>query len=448
MADPDAPRSAFFAERALLPSGWATDVRFDVDQNGNFAAVTPGAAANGAQHLAGIVVPGMANVHSHAFQRAIAGRTERAGPAGDSFWTWREEMYELLAAIDADAFEAIATNAYGEMLAAGYTSVCEFHYVHHAPGGVPYARPTELADRIVRAARATGIALTLVPVLYRYSDFGGRAPTAGQARFVLSFAAYASLVRALQAAYRDDPQITLGIAAHSLRAVAPSDLPRLVELANELGDATPLHMHACEQLREVEACRTEHGTTPIALLARYVRLDERWCIVHATHATPEERSLVAAAGAVIGLCPTTEASLGDGFFPAAEFIANGGRIAIGTDSNASIDVAEELRWLEYVQRLRARERNVMHDALLASTGSYLLQTTVRGGAQALGRNAGALAAGKRADAVALARPDVDLARALDVAIFKSGAWHVEAVLAGGRLRTPGRPIPAPERAVR
>jgi formimidoylglutamate deiminase len=448
MTSGPAPHAAYFAERALLPDGWATDVRFDVDGDGNLTAVTPHARADGAQRLPGIVVPGMANVHSHAFQRAIAGRTERAGPAGDSFWTWREEMYRLLEAIDADEFEAIATAAYAEMLGAGYTSVCEFHYVHHAPGGVPYARRTELADRIVRAARATGIGLTLLPVLYQYSDFGGRPPSAGQARFVMTFDAYASLVDGLHAAYCRDPQITLGVAAHSLRAVAAEDVPRLVALAGSLGGRAPIHIHACEQVREVDACRAEHGTTPLALLARYVALDERWCVIHATHATPAERALVRDSGAVVGLCPTTEASLGDGVFPAAEFTRGGGRIGIGTDSNASIDVAEELRWLEYVQRLKARERNVMHEARHASTGRYLYETTARGGAQALGRNAGVLAAGKRADLVALAQPGNDVERALDVAIFKSGAWQVADVVSGGKAVAPGRIAAAPERALR
>jgi formimidoylglutamate deiminase len=440
--------TAYFAERALLPDGWARDVRFEVDGGGWFSAVVPGSTPEDAQRLDGVVVPGMANAHSHAFQRAIAGRTERAGPAGDSFWTWRERMYALLDASDADAFEATATAAYAEMLAAGYTSVAEFHYVHHGPGGVPYARPTELADRIVRAARATGIALTLLPVLYQYSDFGRRPPTPGQARFILSFDAFASLVRELHAAYGDDPQITLGIAAHSLRAVAPEDLPRLVALAETLGSQAPLHIHACEQVREVEACVATHGTTPIALLAARVTLDPRWCVVHATHATADERAALARAGCVVALCPTTEASLGDGTFPAASFVRGGGRIAIGSDSNVSIDVAEELRWLEYVQRLLARERNLLHGARDPSVGRFLYETTAAGGARALGRVAGALAPGLRADAIALALPADAGDDALDIALFRSGAWRVNDVLAGGVRVAPGHARTAPERVRR
>ncbi|MBD5653808.1 MAG: formimidoylglutamate deiminase [Candidatus Eremiobacteraeota bacterium] len=444
----NASHAAYIADRALLPDGWATNVRLEVDASGCFSTVARDATGHGATRLAGLLVPGMANVHSHAFQRAIAGRTERSGPADDSFWTWRERMYHLLGAIEADEFEAIATAAYAEMLAAGYTSVCEFHYVHHGPGGTPYARSTELADRIVRAARATGIALTLLPVLYQYSDFGRQPPNAGQARFILSFDAYASLVADLLSAYRGDPQITLGVAAHSLRAVAAEDVPKLVALANGLGSDAPIHMHACEQVREVEACVAEHATTPIALLARHVTLDERWCLIHATHATPQERALVSAAGAVVGLCPTTEASLGDGIFPAAEFVRAGGRIAIGTDSNASIDVAEELRWLEYVQRLRARERNAISPGRDASTGRYLYESAARGGAQALGRNAGTIAVGKRADAVVLALPNVENEDALDIAIFKSGAWRVAQAIVGGEVCGQGRFAAAPERALR
>ena len=376
----------------------------------------------------------MPNVHSHAFQRAFAGKTERAGPSGDSFWTWREAMYEMLEHIEPDEFEAIAVDAYARMLEAGYTSVCEFHYVHNARGGVRYARRTELADRIVSAARRTGIGLTLLPVLYRYSDFGEAPPAPRQLRFVLSFDEFATLWGDLYDAYAGDPQIALGAAPHSLRAVGLGDLTRLVALVREPGiDATPLHMHASEQLREVDACLAVHGTTPIALLARTVRLDPNWCLVHCTHATDDERRLVVESGAVVGLCPTTEASLGDGVFPAADFLRAGGRIAIGTDSNVSIDVAEELRWLEYVQRLAARERNLIHRNGVPYVGRALYEAASRGGAQVSGRPIGTLAPGRRADAIAI-RPvgGDDPETALGVAIFRSGAWRVTDAIVGGK----------------
>jgi formimidoylglutamate deiminase len=425
--------SVYFARHALLPEGWAKDVRFEVSSSGDLASVTPGCAPDGASFLQGLVLPGMPNVHSHAFQRAFAGRTERAGPSGDSFWTWREAMYEMLETIEPDEFEAIATDAYATMLEAGYTTVCEFHYVHNAPGGAPYARRTELADRIVAAARRTGIGLTLVPVLYRYSDFGAQPPQPRQLRFVLSFDTFAGLWRELYDAYGADAQIALGLSPHSLRAVAVADLPLLVELAGSVPARVPIHMHASEQLREVEACLAVHGTTPIALLAQSVALDARWCLIHCTHATDFERRTIAECGAVAGLCPTTEASLGDGIFPAVQFVRAGGRIAVGTDSNVSIDVSEELRWLEYVQRLASRERNLMHAEGEPFVGTYLYETTARGGAQASGRAIGALAAGRRADLISIAcdagtEPDT----ALGVALFRSGAWKPEDVIAGGR----------------
>jgi len=409
--------------------------------------VTPDSTPGDAMPLTGFVVPGMPNAHSHAFQRSIAGRTERAGGSGDSFWTWREAMYAAVENIEPDAFEAVATDAYVAMLEAGYTHVCEFHYVHRAPGGAAYARPSELSDRIVAAASTAGIGLTLLPVLYRYADFGAAAPAPRQARFVLTFDEYAALWQTLRSAYAGDPKITLGAAPHSLRAVGRDDLRELERLvrtsapararAHGHGTAAPLHIHVSEQEREVAACRAAFGTTPVALLADTVVLDGRWCLVHATHATDDELATIAAAGAVVGLCPTTEANLGDGIFATAAFAARGGRFAIGSDSNATIDVAEELRWLEYAQRLTLRRRNVLQDAATLSVGRYLYDAALRGGAQASGRRIGALAPGFRADAVALELPPgttaADGDALLDTAIFRSGAWRVRDVVAGGRI---------------
>jgi len=426
--------TVYFARHALLPDGWAENVRFEVDPSGRFASVTPDAPPTAATLLRGLVLPGMPNVHSHAFQRAFAGRTERAGPAGDSFWTWREAMYEMLETIEPDEFEAIAAGAYATMLEAGYTNVCEFHYVHNARGGAPYAKRTELADRIVAAARRSGIGLTLIPVLYRFSDFGQAPPVARQLRFVLSFDAFADLWRQLYDAYGSDSQITLGIAPHSLRAVGLADLGKLVELADAFGaTGVPIHMHASEQIGEVEACRAAHERTPIALLAECVELGPRWCLIHCTHATQDERRTIVASGTVAGLCPTTEASLGDGIFPAAGFVRDGGRIAVGTDSNVSIDVAEELRWLEYVQRLASRERNLMHGGGAPFVGRFLYETALRGGTQASGRAIGALAPGRHADMVAVkCDAETDPDTGLGVALFRSGAWNVGDVVAGGR----------------
>lgn len=442
--------SAYFAEHALLPNGWAQNVLLTVDSCGDFASVTADSPPDGATPLPGFLVPGMPNVHSHAFQRSLAGRAERAGPRADSFWTWREAMYAEVERIEPDAFEALAAGAYAAMLEAGYTSVCEFHYVHRAPGGAAYARPSELADRIVAAARATGIGLTLLPVLYRHADFGALPLGERQARFALSLDEYAALQDALHASYAGDPQVTLGAAPHSLRAVTRDEFRELERLVHARVPAAPLHVHVSEQQREVEACVGAFGTTPIAVLADTVALDERWCLVHATHATDAELALIANAGTVAGLCPTTEANLGDGIFPAARFAAAGGRFGIGSDSNVTIDVAEELRWLEYVQRLTLQQRNVMRDVTTPSVGRFLFDAALRGGARASGRRSGALAVGYRADAVALALPG-DARGAgdelLDIAIFRSGAWRVRDVLAGGRVVVrDGRHARLPQRA--
>jgi formimidoylglutamate deiminase len=393
--------------------------------------VAPGSTPSG-ETLLGLVLPGMPNAHSHAFQRLLAGHTERAAPSGDSFWTWRSEMYRALETLDPDGFEVATTEAYATMVEAGYTSVCEFHYVHHGPNGVPYARRSELADRIVAAARRTGIGLTLLPVLYRFSDFGETPPLDAQRRFILTTGEFAALWTELAAAYAGDPQVRVGIAAHSLRAIGLDDLHVLAELAAG-APGTPLHLHISEQTREVETSLAVHGATPIELLARRVALDERWCLVHATHATSAELELVAGAGAVVALCPTTEANLGDGIFPTARFLRAGGRIAIGSDSNVSVDVAEELRWLEYLQRLSLHERNVLHDAATPSVGRYVYEAALRGGAQSSGRPIGALRVGYRADFIAFpnggeADPDV----VLNQYVFRH-AGRTAQTITGGRV---------------
>jgi formimidoylglutamate deiminase len=249
---------------------------------------------------------------------------------------------------------------------------------------------------------------------------------------VLTLDAFAELVRDLAAAYGDDPQIALGVAPHSLRAVGIGDLAAVVALADAVGPQAPIHMHASEQEREVAASIEAHGVAPIELLARYVELDPRWCLVHCTHATPAERHTIAERGVVVGLCPTTEASLGDGIFPATTFVRAGGRIAIGTDSNVSIDVAEELRWLEYVQRLAARERNLMHSDRAPFVGRYLYETALRGGAQVSGRAIGALETGRRADFIAVECAGNDPETALGVALFRSRGWRVTSAVAGGK----------------
>ena len=423
---------SLFAAEALTPDGWRRDVLIDIDSHGTITEARSDASANGAERVAGPLIPGMPNLHSHAFQRAIAGRTGRAGTDGDSFWTWRAAMYAFLDRVDADAFAAIAAQAYVEMLKAGYTSVAEFHYVHHDPQGKPYADPAELAQRIVDAAGATGIALTLLPVFYAHAGFGGVAPTAAQRRFVHSVASYARLVEALaHDAARGG--WNLGVAPHSLRAVTPDELAAVVALAPRVA---PIHVHAAEQAREVADCVAWSGARPIEWLLDHARVDTRWCIVHATHMTADETRGLAASDAVAGLAPTTEADLGDGTFAARAYLHAGGAFGVGSDSNTIIDPYAELRQLEWSQRLSQQSRNVLVIAD-SPVGQSLYAAAARGGARAMGVTAGAIAPGRRADLVVLDAADAALAgqdrdAVLDAAIFGPCRKPVRDVMVAGR----------------
>jgi formimidoylglutamate deiminase len=427
--------SDYRAPWALLPDGWKREVRISVASDGTIAAVEANSRDDDAARLAGPVLAGMPNAHSHVLQRALAGRAEGAGRTGDSFWSWRETMYGLTRAVDPDEFQAIATGAYVEMLKAGYTSVAEFHYLHNAAGGAAYARPGEMSERVVAAARAAGIGLTLLPVLYRYADFGAAPPSAAQGRFVLSLDTFAALWDSLAASTRGIASVRLGLAAHSLRAVTCAEISALLAHVDARAGmhVIPVHLHISEQRREVAACVAQYGLTPIELLGRELELGPRWSLVHATHATPGELTLVARAQAVIVACPTTEANLGDGIFPAAAFAAEGGRIAIGSDSHVSLDVAEELRWLEYTQRLALERRHVLGNAAAPAEalGEALYDAALRAGAQSLAQPVGVLAAGHRADFIVLTET-ADDTPSLDRALFRSGAWRVRDAFVGGR----------------
>jgi formimidoylglutamate deiminase len=317
--------------------------------------------------------PGLPNLHSHAFQRAMAGLTERRGSQADSFWTWREQMYRFVERLTPDDLEAIAAYAYMEMLEAGFTWVAEFHYLHHQPDGRPYDNIAEMSERIVAAASQTGIGLTLLPVFYRQGGFGGQPATPAQRRFLNDRDSYARLMETKV------PGGRIGIAPHSLRALALEDL----KWAAETWRGQPAHIHVSEQTREVEDCLAAHGRRPIDLLMDTVPVDKHWCLVHATHADQHERTRIAKAGAVVGLCPITEANLGDGLFDVPDFLAQGGRFGVGSDSNVRISAADELRTLEYGQRLIHRQRNVLGEAS-RSTGRRLFDAALAGGAQAAG----------------------------------------------------------------
>jgi formimidoylglutamate deiminase len=427
----------YFAQWVLLPDGWARDVRIDIGPGGTLTAVVPDSPPGGATLLEGPVVPGMPNAHSHVAQRALAGRAEGQGPGGDSFWSWRNAMYAFVERLEPDAFEAISAFAYAEMLEAGYTNVAEFHYLHHGRHGVPYANQTEFSERVVAAARAAGIGLTLLPTLYRFSDAGGVPPLSHQRRFVHDVAGFMRLWESLATSLRGSEDVRLGLGFHSLRAVTPEDIVRVlaaVEYAAP-GERPPVHVHISEQVREVEAVSEVYGAPPIEVLARAVNLSPRWSLVHATHASEAELRLVAAAQAAIVVCPTTEANLGDGIPQLAPYRARKGLVAIGSDSNVTLDVAEELRWLEYAQRLNERRRHVFVSDSGRALGEELYLETVRAGAQSSGRPLGAIAAGRRADLVVLQALEDDAAEppALDAYVFKSGSWRVRDVMTGGRF---------------
>jgi formimidoylglutamate deiminase len=416
---------------ALLPSGWADDVQVVV-AGGIITNVTIGTAPGTHDERHQLAIPGIASLHSHAFQRGMAGLAETRGDTADTFWTWRETMYRFALDMTPEDMEAVATLLYVEMLEQGYTRVGEFHYLHHDRDGAPYANPAEMATRIARAAEITGIGLTLLPSFYARSSFGGAAPHAGQRRFICSIDQFAKLVAATRIAVRALPGANVGVAPHSLRAVTPDELAAIGPLA----EAGPVHIHAAEQIKEVEECIAWSGRRPVEWLLEHAPIDRHWCLIHATHTTATEITSLAKSGAVAGLCPVTEASLGDGIFPTREFLDAGGRFGIGTDSNVLVGVADELRQLEYGQRLKHRERNVLSGGPGVSTGRALLDAALAGGAQALAQPFVGLQPGARADLVTLDTTHPSLAgrrrdAVLDGWIFASGAGAVACVWAGG-----------------
>lgn len=403
---------------ALLPDGWARDVTVAIGDDGAIAAVEAGVARDGAEAAGGPLVPAMPNLHSHAFQRGVAGRTGQASANGeDSFWTWRHAMYAFLDRLDPGGFEAIAAQVYVEMAKAGYGAVAEFHYVHHDVAGRPHADRAEMSKRVLAAARTAGTPLTLLPVYYAHGGFGAAPPSAAQQRFVMSTEAYASLVAALVPLARAQGA-TIGVAPHSLRAVAPDELARVVAASPP---GSPVHIHVAEQVREVDACVAWSGRRPVEWLLEHCAVDARWCLVHATHMEERETRALAATGAIAGLAPTTEADLGDGTFPGVDYAAAGGRWGVGSDSNTIVDPFAELRQLEYSQRLASRRRNLMHHGAGGSVGAAMWLAAARGGARACGRNTGAIEAGADADLVVLDGEDAALAdhgsTVLDAAIF-------------------------------
>jgi len=436
---------SYFCDTVLLDTGWAANALIHIDSGGTITQINTGTGPTQCppvseyQHLSGSVLPGMPNLHSHAHQRAIAGLAEYSGTSADSFWTWREIMYRAVLRLSPDDLEAIATQLYCEMLEAGFTHVCEFQYLHHDFDGHAYEDIAEMSKRCVRAAQTAGIGLTILPVMYAYGGFGKQHPSTEQRRFVNTADSYQSIVDQLDKHCVDLDTVQVGLAPHSLRACDGDVLRDVLDLRCESvsGRVRPVHIHIAEQRNEVDDCLEWSGKRPVEWLYEHVQVDEHWCLIHATHTQGHELSAMVESNCVAGLCPSTEANLGDGFFDAAKFSELNGRYGIGSDSQISLSPVEELRWLEYGQRLLHRRRNVMAGSDISSTGRYLYERAVAGGQQAAGSRGGLIKVGNRADFIVLndQHPLLfgrSMDRLIDSYLFSGNQHLVETVIVNGR----------------
>lgn len=438
---------AFFAPIVMLPQGWGHSVRISVSDEGVITHIEAGASAENATLLPGVVIPGMANLHSHAFQRAMAGLTEVAGNPQDSFWTWRELMYRMVEKLSPEQMGAIATRLYIDLLKGGYTQVAEFHYLHHDVNGKHYPAGDLMLQQLVVAADKSGIGQTLLPVLYSYAGFGAQPAQSGQKRFIQDVDRYLRQQQALAKALQNYPLINQGLCFHSLRAVKQEQMEDVLEASDF---RLPVHLHIAEQEKEVEDCLAWSGERPVNWLYNRFAVDDRWCLIHATHLAADEVTQIVESRAVAGLCPTTEANLGDGIFPASDFIARGGHWGIGSDSHVSVSAREELRWLEYGQRLRDRRRNRIVLPELPQVGEVLWRQAAAGGAQACGVALGAIAPGYRADWLVLEK-DAWLTHVEDYALinrwlFGGAQEHIKDVWVAGRQVITDRQHPLDEQS--
>ncbi len=432
--------SQLFAHTALTHEGWQHNVLLDIDAQGVITNITPVSSKPKDTPSAELLLPGMSNVHSHAFQRAMAGMTEIAGGSkDDNFWSWRQVMYRFKERLTPQQVEITARHLYIELLKQGYTSVGEFHYLHHDTSGQYYANAHELTDRIIAAAHSAGIHLTHLPVYYETSNFGGVAANDGQKRFVHTVEAFLKLVEYTKSLQSSALDMNVGIAPHSLRAVSAPSLKDILTALPGLGmQHSPVHIHVSEQTKEVDDCIAWSGKRPIEWLLEHAPVAGNWCLIHSTHANAQELKAIATSKAVVGLCPTTEANLGDGIFPAADYLGHNGRFGIGSDSNVCVSPWEELRQMEYAQRLITRRRTVLCDETTPSVGRKLFSGAANGGAQALGIKAGSIAPGYRADMIALDSNAALLAdkkgdALLDTLIFAMQQAPVTDVWVAGRL---------------
>lgn len=423
-----------FAKKILLADGWANEQTLTIEQ-GVITDITAGYIV-GAEHANGVIIPGMINCHSHAFQRAFAGFSEQGSEGQDSFWTWRNIMYKFLGQLSSEDVQVIARQLYIEMLKMGYTRVAEFHYLHHDIDGQNHQNLATMAQAIFAAAEQSGIGLTLLPVLYRFSGFGTQTATDGQKRFINSVEQFNDLVTDCFELAKSQANCNVGIAPHSLRAVDKNSLLAAVAHVRALDAQAPIHIHIAEQQKEVADCLVHYGQRPVQWLLNNADLDQYWCLIHATHIDEQERKGIIASQAIAGICPTTEANLGDGIFPTSEFLIDNGTFAIGSDSHISVNPIEELRWLEYAQRLSKQQRALLATSEQRSVGLNLWQKAAAGGAQSTNSNAGALAIGKQADLLVLndrqlrlfAHDDIHL---LDSVIFASQSNPVLDVMVNG-----------------
>lgn len=424
-----------FFERILLSTGWAHNKTVTIE-NGVITAIESG-FVEGAEKVDGTAIPGMINCHSHAFQRAFAGFSEIKHENGDSFWSWRDVMYKFLKQLSTDDIGIIAQHLYIEMLKAGYTRVAEFHYLHFGKDNTPQSSAANMAKTIFEASNATGIGLTLLPVLYQFSGFGEKAPLANQQRFIHSIDDFNALVTECFEYSQTYENTNVGIAPHSLRAVNKSSLICAVEHVRALDPTAPIHIHIAEQQKEVDDCLTFYGKRPVEWLFDNITVDENWCLIHATHINKSEQHAIIDHGAVAGICPTTEANLGDGIFPATEFVSRGGKFAIGSDSHISVSPIEELRWFEYTQRLIKQQRAVLATSDQPSVGQFLWNEALAGGQKVTTPNIGSISVGMQADIVVL--NDNQLAEyassdefVLDSLIFAAKGNMVKDVMVNGR----------------
>jgi formimidoylglutamate deiminase len=435
----------YYAENILLSDGWATDKTLTIEK-GFITAITSGKKAPPPKGevtiLLGAVIPGMINCHSHAFQRAFAGFSEQGSDGQNSFWTWRKTMYKFLTLLDHNDAQVIATQLYIEMVKKGYTRVAEFHYLHHDIDGSTYCKPDQdnalatMAQAIFEAAKQAGIGLTMLPVLYQYAGFGSKKPNKGQKRFINSSAQFNQLVSDCFTLSKQYQNTNVGIAPHSLRAADKKSIQIAVEHIRTLDESAPIHIHIAEQQQEVDDCLTYYKKPPVQWLLENFEVDKHWCLIHATHINEQEQQAIVNSQAVVGVCPSTEANLGDGIFPTAEFLALNGTLAIGSDSHISISPVEELRWLEYAQRLSKQQRTILSTNDQASVGQNLWKKAAAGGAQSTNSNTGSLAVGKQADLLVLDENQTRLFannndHLLDSMIFASQQNVVKDVMVNG-----------------